>query len=127
MVEFRQADLFDGIDSDGTPYFTQDHPKIDDADEREKLLAFLRSGQLVLRVNGRAPDFFDRGKGNTVPIATYTDGTWIWVAAVSYYLGAYRLAPAEDFHRHIQSRKYRVGEVDDSTVQAAYTYLMGDD
>lgn len=98
------ARLFDGFTSSDRPYVYR--PAIA-TEERDAILSFLDNGKVVLSSTGRSPDLLHQDRESLVPMAFLTDGTWVWPAAVAYYLREHGIAPAPDFVQHIRSCGYR--------------------
>ncbi|MEU5844921.1 hypothetical protein [Saccharopolyspora shandongensis] len=94
------ARVFDGTDPAGTPFFRPDHQRLEHA-ERNRLLAYLRAGPVVLATDGRMDDVLDPGRGDVVALNFRSDGTWIWNDAVCYYLDRHRLAPDPELAAHV--------------------------
>ncbi|WP_331767873.1 hypothetical protein [Embleya sp. NBC_00896] len=123
-MEFKRARLFDGVDPESGPYFDESRPRIDDQDERERLVEFLaHGGTAVERAAGLAPDRLDASKGKVVPILTMTDGVWIWASAQAYYLEQYGYGPDSEFYEYIKSRGYRADKVGKEITVAALEFL----
>ncbi|MEU9999207.1 hypothetical protein [Streptomyces sp. NPDC050848] len=123
-MEFKRARLFDGVDPESGPYFDESRPRIADQDERERLLGFLAHGGTALeRAAGLARDQFDASKGEVVPIATVTDGVWIWTLAQAYYLEQYGYGPDSEFYEYIKSRDYRTEKPGEEIQVAASEFL----
>ncbi|MFD8148438.1 hypothetical protein [Streptomyces sp. NPDC059708] len=123
-MEFKRAQLFDGVDPESGPYFDESRPRIADQAERERLLEFLaHGGTAIERAAGLALDQLDASKGKIVPISTVTDGTWIWTLAHAYYLEQYGYGPDSEFYEHIKSRGYRADEPGEEVKVAALEFL----
>lgn len=102
----------------GYPTFT-DRPTVSD-EERDRLSAYLETAPVVVSQDGRpVPDLFDQTGTATIPREYRTDGTWVWPAAVAYYLREHKVAPERDLVEHIRARDYRVPDVDQRTRDAA--------
>lgn len=95
------ARVFDGTDPDGRPFFRPNHPKLAGA-ERDRLLSFLRAGEVVLGSAGLTDDVVDPGRTDAVELNFRSDGTWIWNDAVIYYLDVHSLDPDPDLVSHVQ-------------------------
>jgi hypothetical protein len=76
--------------------------------ERERILAYLNDGEVVLASRGLSPDLLDPQRPDKVPMLFLTDGKWVWAAAVGYYLQEHGIPPAPDFVEHIRSVRYRI-------------------
>ena len=99
----RLARAFDGADEGDGPYFHADHPRLD-GPEGERVLAYLRSGELVLNTPGALDDVLDPARLGVVPVGFRSDGRWIWPDAVAYYLKRHGLAPEPDLVAHVLAR-----------------------
>ncbi|MFF9018091.1 hypothetical protein ACF09C_34680 [Streptomyces sp. NPDC014870] len=123
-MEFKRARLFDGVDPESGPYFDGSRPRIADPVERERLLAFLSEGGVVIeRAAGFAQDQLDASKGRVVPIATVTDRAWIWTLAHAYYLEQHGVAPDAEFYAYIKSRDYQADRPEKELQDAALEFL----
>lgn len=98
--EPRLARVFDGADPAAGPYFHHDHPCVDAA-ERDRLLAYLTRGQLVLDGFGSLDDVLDPAGAGAVPVGFRSDGRWVWTDTVSYYLQRHGLAPEPELRAHV--------------------------
>ena len=119
----RLAQLYDGQDADGNWFFDPDRPRITDPAERERVANFLRRGMVILRVPGSDLDRLEPDNGPVVPISTLTDGTWIWGAALRYYVETHGIAPEPDFYAHIVAHEYVPTQPDEPTWRAALEQL----
>jgi hypothetical protein len=96
----RLARAFDGADPDGGPFFHPDHPRLDGPDG-ERVLAYLRGGELVLNTPGAMEDVLDQGREAVVPAGFRSDGHWVWPDTVAYYLKRHRLAPDPELTAYV--------------------------
>jgi hypothetical protein len=122
MIEPRQAMLYDVVDDDG-PSFNEDHPRLEDEAEKERILTFLHGGTVVARTSAKQGDVVDASKGQTVPTLIYTDGKWVWTAAHSYYLDNYGLLPEPEFVKYIKESDYCPNKASGEDVAAAVDVL----
>jgi hypothetical protein len=119
----RLAHLFDGRDDDGRFRIDPDRPRIDDPDERERLGRFLAGGFVVVRIPGLHEDVLDPGRPRRAPMSTHTDGTWIWSAAVRYFLLTHGIAPEPAFLEHIRASGYVPHRPTDAEQRAVREFL----
>lgn len=119
----RIAKLFDGRDANGDWTFAPDHPRITDPGERARIAGFLGGGKVILRVPGSDVDRAERANGRVVPMSTHTDGTWIWGAALRYYVETHGIAPEPDFLAHIAAYEYVAPQPDEAAWRAALDQL----
>jgi hypothetical protein len=117
---FRMARIFDGSGSNGRPIVNR--PPLGD-DERAKLLNYLNTAPPVVQHRNLEVDRLDPEGRPLVPVAFHTDGTWIWPAAVNYYLNTYKVSPEPDLVEHIRRMGARVPEVDERTRAAAAAFV----
>ncbi|MDQ0377431.1 glycohydrolase toxin TNT-related protein [Amycolatopsis thermophila] len=117
---FRLARIFDGHEPSGRPVLNR--PELD-ADEQQRVLEYLNNAPVVRAERGFDLDRLAQQPAATVPVAFHTDGTWIWPAAVNYYLQEYGVAPEAELVQHIAGAGYALPEVPEQTVQAAAGYL----
>jgi hypothetical protein len=120
----RVARLFDGQDATGEWTFSPDRPRVADQDERARITRFLLGGEMVLRVSASDVDRIEPANGRVVPLSTHTDGTWIWGAALRYYVETHGIAPEPDFLAHIAAHEYVAPTPDEQTCRAALDQLM---
>ncbi|TNC21619.1 TNT domain-containing protein [Amycolatopsis alkalitolerans] len=117
---FRIARIFDGQGPDGRPVLNR--PELD-AEELDRLYEYLGAAPVVLTERGFDLDRLATPPVPKVPVAFHTDGTWIWPAAVNYYLQEYGVAPEGELVAHIQQTGFRLPEVPEQTLQAANAHL----
>lgn len=119
----RVARLFDGKDAAGQWAFAPDRPRLADAGERARVARFLSGGKVIRRVVTTDVDRVEPANGRVVPVLTHTDGTWIWSAAVRYYVETHGIAPEPDFLAHIVAHEYVAPEPDEPAWRAALEQL----
>ncbi len=120
--QFRIARIFDGTGPSGRPMVNR--PPIED-DERDSLVAYLSAAHLVLPERGFDTDHLAGDGRAAVPVAFHSDGTWIWPAAVPYYLRTYGLPPEPGLVEQARSADYVAPEVDETTSAAAAANITG--
>ncbi|HEY7482975.1 MAG TPA: hypothetical protein VH912_00810 [Streptosporangiaceae bacterium] len=108
----------------GMPTFA-DRPQLSD-DEKARVLAYLEQAPVVLTREGAEPDLLESDRPDPIPREFRTDGTWIWSAAVPYYLREHDSAPQRQLVEHIQSLGYQVPEVDEQARRAAVATIERD-
>jgi hypothetical protein len=109
-AEFTLAAVFDLVDPLSGPDFAEDHPVIEDPEEREALIGYLDSATPVLMTPLLMDDVLDPERVSTVPMNYRCDGRWIWTDTVTYYLDAYGLAPEPGLLGYVRER-LAAGEV----------------
>jgi hypothetical protein len=117
---FRVARVFDGPGEDGRP--SVNRPQVDEMDIQD-ILDYLDNAPLVGPARGYDVDRLDPNGQQSVPIAFHTDGTWIWPAAVNYFLREHDVAPEPDLVEHIRRMRFQLPQVDDQTRAAAQLFL----
>jgi hypothetical protein len=117
---FRVARIFDGPGEDGRP--SVNRPQVDEMDIAE-LLDYLDGAPLVGPARGYDVDRLDPNGQQSVPVAFHTDGTWIWPAAVNYFLREHDIAPEPDLVEHIRRMRFKLPQVDEQTRSAAQLFL----
>ncbi|HEV2777814.1 MAG TPA: hypothetical protein VGX25_00280, partial [Actinophytocola sp.] len=117
---FRVARIFDGAGGNGRPIVNR-RPIAEG--ERAELLDYLNSAPVAMQSRALDVDRLDPEARQVVPVAFHTDGTWIWPAAVNYYLHSYGVAPEPDLVDHIRRRGFQVPEVNEATLAAAAAFL----
>jgi hypothetical protein len=125
--DFELAAVFDFADPVSGPGFAPDHALVDDPDEREEILGYLRAGIPVLMSTATMDDILDPAAGAAVPTNFRTDGEWIWTDSVMYYLSRHRLAPDPRLAEHLRSKLSSGGGppvVDDDTAGRAADFLL---
>ncbi|MEU6646266.1 TNT domain-containing protein [Saccharomonospora sp. NPDC046836] len=116
---FRLARIFDGAGPNG-PVINR--PELD-AEEQSRLLDYLDGAPVVVPGRGYDIDRLANTPESTVPIAFHSDGSWIWPAAVNYYLREYGIAPEPDLTQHIRANGFSIPDVPDAVRQAAATHI----
>jgi hypothetical protein len=116
---FRFAETSDGVLPDGTPRVAPERGHVTDPAERERLLGYLAGGALVLETMRYGTDRFDPSRQFAVQVAYRTDGTWVWPAAVEYYLRWHNVAPERGFRRWIAEHDFRAPAVPEDVVARA--------
>jgi hypothetical protein len=117
------ARLYDGFFESGEPYFSADHPRTYDQAERERLGQFLGGGSYIQATTARGIDRFDPTRGRVTPIAVVTDGSWIWAAAMEYYVREYGILPEPEFVKHIAECNFVAKKPSEAECQAASEVL----
>jgi hypothetical protein len=100
-----------------------DGPRIEDETERARIAGFLRGGKVIVRVPGSGVDKVAPANGQVVPMSTLTDGTWIWGAALRYYVEIHGIAPEPEFLTHITEHAYVAPRLDETACRAALDQL----
>lgn len=95
----RVANVFDGVDASGQPYFHPDHPVVPSQD-RDRLLDYLRQGERVVDCFGYLDDVVGDAQ---VPLGYSSDGLWVWSDATVHYLAHHGLAPDPALLEHVES------------------------
>ncbi|MFC4004460.1 glycohydrolase toxin TNT-related protein [Prauserella oleivorans] len=116
---FRMARIFDGAGPTG-PVINR--PELD-VEEQDRLLDYLDGAPVVVPGRGYDIDRLASTPESTVPIAFHSDGTWIWPAAVNYYLREYGVAPEPDLVQHIRANGFSIPDVPDPVRQAAAAHI----
>lgn len=119
---FRIARIFDRPGPDGRP--TVDRPDVE-PDERERLLTYLERSALILPMRGRDLDRLASDGRQSVPVAFHSDGTWIWPAAVGYYLRTHGVPPEPGLVEHAREHGFAPAEIDENTASAAAANITG--
>ncbi len=122
--EIRTATLFDAVDPQRGPVFRPDHERIEDVEERRRLIDYLRGGEPLMVSTTRLADAVDPDAGDTVPVDFRTDGTWLWSDATTYYLERHHLAPDPDLVAHIRAYGYQRRELDGVDLHRALAALQ---
>ena len=116
----RTARIFDGPGPDGRP--TVNRPPLDPA-EVGKVLDYLEAAPVVMTAQGMDSDRLAHENPESIPFAFHTDGTWIWPAAVIFYLARYGVPPEPDLVQHIRGANFLAPEVDEPTRGQAVALL----
>ncbi|WP_143118528.1 SseB family protein [Actinomadura madurae] len=116
---FRFARLVDDIGEDGQGVLAPERSRIDDPQERQRILDYLRGGTPVMLVPGFTADLLDPARRQAVPMSTRTDGRWVWSDGTEYYLEIYGIAPEPDFYLTIREAGYTCPRVPDQVVHKA--------
>jgi len=121
--EITVARVFDAVDPDSGPSFTQDHPRMTDEQVRTRTLSYLKAGAELLVTTATFTDVVDPARGAVVPMSFRTDGTWIWTDTVTYYLEEHHLAPDPELLRHISGQATPPADVDAVALHRAMSVL----
>lgn len=108
----------------GMPTFV-DRPRLS-GDERARVLAYLERAPVVLTQEGAEPDMLEPDRADPIPREFRTDGTWIWSAAVPYYLREHDSAPQRQLVEHIRALDYQVPEVGEQVREVAVVTIERD-
>ena len=118
---FPVARVFDGVKPDGSPLISRQNL---DPQEIPALVAYLTRAPVALSAPGTTQDELVTRAPASVPRAFHTDGSWVWPAAVGYYLSLYRLPPQPELLAHVRSRHYALEPVQPQLVQAAASQVL---
>ncbi|MPY97396.1 MAG: DUF4237 domain-containing protein [Actinophytocola sp.] len=121
---FRFARIFDGTNQVGRPVIERQELNVA---EQDHVLSYLGGAPVVLPGRGYDIDRLAPNPEARVPVAFHSDGTWIWPAAVNYYLQEYGIAPEAELVEHIRNNRYQVPRVPDEQRAAAHDYLTHGD
>jgi hypothetical protein len=113
---FRVARIFDG------PGAVVNRPPVPQGEARD-LLGYLDGAPLTGPPRGYDVDRMDPEGRQSVPVAFHTDGTWIWPAAVNYFLREHDVPPEQELVDHIARQRFELPRVDDATRSAAAAFL----
>lgn len=113
----RRVKLFDGFDTERNEPVVN-RVKLRDGELRP-VFHYLNSAFVVLFASGFGEDAFSPDSPPDVPMKYSTDGTWIWPAAVTYYLAKYEMPPEPEFLEHIRAQNYELPEVSEQAAEAA--------
>jgi hypothetical protein len=125
----RMADVHDGTIPvpgypNGMPTWV-DRPRLTD-EEKAGVLAYLEQAPVVLTRDGADSDMLEPDRPGPIPRTFHTDGTWIWPAAVAYYLREHNSAPQRQLVDHIRGLNYQVPDVDERVREVAVTTIERD-
>jgi hypothetical protein len=117
----RPARVFDGAGAGGRPTVNR-LPVVEP--DLEPLLNYLERGPVVRGGRGLDVDLLSPDSALAVPVAFHSDGTWLWPAAVPYYLRRYGVPPEPELVEHARSRGFQPPQdVDEPTRLAANALL----
>lgn len=119
----RTAEVFDDADSAGRPI--TDRPEVSPT-ERDRLLEYLEQAPVVLAAHSYDTDQLDPRGAASVPLTFHTDGSWIWPAAVGYYLRTHAVPPQADLVAHIREQGFQLPAVDERARQAAASAITAE-
>jgi len=122
--DIQIASIFDEVDPQTGPSFTDAHERMDDPEEARRVIDYLNAGQALLVTTAAMDDVIDRSRRNVVPMNFRTDGTWIWTDTTTYYLERHNLAPDPELLGHIRAADYRMPEVDGVAVHRTMAVLQ---
>ncbi len=113
---FRVARIFDG------PGPVVNRPPVP-AEDVHELLEYLDGAPLAGPARGYDVDRMDPEGRQSVPVAFHTDGSWIWPAAVNYYLREHDVPPEPELVEHVARLHFDLPLLDDSVRSAAAAFL----
>jgi hypothetical protein len=120
----RLAKVFDGRDERGRPVLAADRPRLVDAEERRRVLAFLDGGFVLLSGGPLIPDELHPDRPRVVPVGYATDGVWIWSATLRHYVAEHGISPESDFLAHVRRCGYRTAVPSAEQVEQAGAELQ---
>ncbi|MGH3626640.1 MAG: hypothetical protein ACRDRL_04260, partial [Sciscionella sp.] len=118
----RVARIFDGVGASGRP--SVNRPPVVDT-ELDEVIDYLTDAPRILPERGLDIDRLSGDGRQRVPVAFHSDGSWIWPAAVPYYLRHYGLPPEQGLLENIRQCDYLVPEVDAKTCADAAAQITG--
>jgi tetratricopeptide (TPR) repeat protein len=116
---FRFARTSDGQNDDGSLRISPERGHVTGEAERDRLLAYLTGGAMVVDSLVRGPDLIDPTRQLAVPARFRTDGAWVWPGSVEYYLRWHNVAPEPELRARIEQSKYRCPPVETAVVTRA--------
>jgi hypothetical protein len=122
--DIKIASIFDEVDPQVGPLFTDAHDRMDDAEEAQRVIDYLNAGQPLLVTTAAMDDVVDRSRHNVVPMKFRPDGTWIWTDTTTYYLERHNLAPDPELLGHIRAADYRMPEIDGVAIHRTMAVLQ---
>ncbi|WP_280201112.1 hypothetical protein [Nocardia cyriacigeorgica] len=87
--------------------------------EAARVLEYLDSAPIVRSGHNSTPDLFDPATPARIPDTHQTDGSWVWMGSVPYYLRHYGVPPEPDLLNHIRASDYVVPPISNEVQQAA--------
>lgn len=91
--------------------------------DKSRVLEFLASGRIVTAARTRTPDRLDPEQRRRVPAIYYTDGDWVWSAAISYYAEHHDIPVDPELIEHARARDFSAGEVPVAAAEDAMDLL----
>jgi hypothetical protein len=91
--EIQMASVFAEIDEAGRPTGAEGEPLA--GVDREAVLSYLLSAEVVLRASEPGQDILDEESGAEVPLDLRSDGFWVWSDASAYYLAEHDVRPPQ--------------------------------
>lgn len=123
--EFRLASVFDHADPVTGPGFATDHPVVEGPELRTLLLERLAAGTPVLATPVLMDDVLDPSRVAEVPLTFRTDGRWVWMDTVTYYLERYALAPDPELLAYLSDPCYAApGPLGQDVVERAAAFVL---
>jgi hypothetical protein len=120
----RTPRVHDGFNKTGRPVVRRMPLSEED---RDKALAYLEGGAVVMPSRGFDMDAFDPDGAPRVPLDYRTDGEWVWPGAVAYYLRTHSTTPDPDLVAHMRARDFVLPAVDQATLEHALATITGGD
>ncbi|ASO18471.1 hypothetical protein FHR81_002879 [Actinoalloteichus hoggarensis] len=117
-----KARLFDGMGPDRKPVVTR--PPVP-AEEVPAVLEYLRTAPVIQVVEtGGFRDLLAADRKVIPRTVARTDGAWVWLSSVPYYLEKYGVAPDPGLLAHIRANRFRVpNAVPETGLRVAYAVI----
>jgi hypothetical protein len=93
------------------------------APNEDRVLAYLRSGEIIASTGVLVDDILDGSKKGIAVLEIATDGAWAWPTDLPHYLATYHVALPDDFIRQIERHGWVVPALSESDVNRASAEL----
>lgn len=84
---------------------------------------YLRSSPIILRSPMKVLDPRSHSETPSIPVAYYTDGSFVWAHRITHAVHEYGLAPPAEFIEHVRANGYEPPPVSSAQLKAARTAL----
>ena len=84
--------------------------------DKERVLDYLRGGTVIDSLLLVTVDVVDEARPPIGGLSLLSDGEWIWPSDLEHYVELYDCAVPEDFHAHMQRRKWSTTRLTDDEI-----------
>lgn len=85
-----------------------DAVRIEPHPEADRILAYLQSGIGLSGAGRYVLDVLDPKPRGIAPLSQKTDGVWLWMSDLAYYVAKYHVALPDEFLAHMKQNDWKV-------------------
>lgn len=96
------------------PYGSENGPSINDyfsglnSEDEESIINYINSGEVFIASPGMVYDIFDKSKRIDGGPYFLTDGEYVWLKELAYYIEQYRIKLPEEFILHMKNNDWKI-------------------